>query len=276
MRHIKYVFYIFTLITFVTNSCAFAQSEKIIKYYDSLWEITTKDSAFYYRELIKQDTLYRSTTYWARSNKINTKAFYLDTTFSKRIGLYHSFYENGQTEDSIFYISSAKPVYSYSFYKNSQLQDSVFYAPNGNITAYRYYEDGELCVHYMYDKKTDKKTTEAYSEDGKKLDNYIYEREAEFSDNENAWKKFLMNTLDPGVPIRNGAPAGIYQVMVKFIVSRDGTVTNVVAQTHYGYGMEAEAIRVIKNSPKWEIAGVQFNKPVNSYRRQPITFVVQY
>ena len=43
--------------------------------------------------------------------------------------------------------------------------------------------------------------------------------------------------------------------------------------TNHGYGMEEEAMRVIKKGPKWTPA-VQNGRSVKAYRKQPITFQV--
>lgn len=61
--------------------------------------------------------------------------------------------------------------------------------------------------------------------------------------------------------------------MVKFIVSKDGSISDVQAETNFGYGMEKEAIKVIQKGPKWTPA-LQNGRHVNAFRRQPITFVV--
>jgi protein TonB len=52
-----------------------------------------------------------------------------------------------------------------------------------------------------------------------------------------------------------------------------GSITGITAETYYGYGMEEEAIRVIKKGPKW-IPAVQYGRKVKAYRRQPLTFAV--
>lgn len=111
------------------------------------------------------------------------------------------------------------------------------------------------------------------SEDENKVFNKV-EIEAAFPGGTGAWTKYLRNKLDANTPIDNGAPEGTYQVIVKFIVSKDGSISDVVAETKHGYGMEQEAIKVIKNGPKWTPAQ-QNGRMVNAYRRQPITFVVQ-
>lgn len=99
------------------------------------------------------------------------------------------------------------------------------------------------------------------------------EVEASFPGGDAAWTRYLKNNLDANVPIDNEAPAGTYQVIVRFIVSKDGSISEVVPETKYGYGMEAEAVKIIKKGPAWKPA-LQNGRNVNAYRRQPITFVV--
>ena len=99
------------------------------------------------------------------------------------------------------------------------------------------------------------------------------EYEAEFPGGISAWSEYLQKHLKANVPIKKRAPIGTYNVIVRFIVSRDGTISDVVAETDFGYGMEEEVIRVIKKGPRW-IPASQNGRTVNAYRRQPVTFVV--
>jgi periplasmic protein TonB len=99
------------------------------------------------------------------------------------------------------------------------------------------------------------------------------EQEAVFPGGFTAWKKYLEKNLQNDIAVKNGAPKGIYNVIAKFIVTKEGTITEVTTETNNGYGMEKEVTRVIKNGPKWKPA-MQNNRPVNAYRRQPFTFVV--
>jgi len=88
-----------------------------------------------------------------------------------------------------------------------------------------------------------------------------------------AWRQYLQNNLNTDVPGANGAPKGKYTVVVRFIVAKDGTISNVVAETKHGFGMEKESVRVIINSGKWTPA-IQNGRNVTSYKLQPITWVV--
>jgi len=99
--------------------------------------------------------------------------------------------------------------------------------------------------------------------------------EATFSGGEAAWRKYLEQNLDPNVPVENGAPIGIYTVVVQFIVDKTGVISDIKTLTNFGYGMEQEVIRIMKNSPMWTPAS-QNKKPVKAYRKQPITFVIDF
>ncbi len=95
--------------------------------------------------------------------------------------------------------------------------------------------------------------------------------DAKFNGN---WKQYLERNLVAEIPVNNSAPAGRYSVEVKFVVDVEGHVSDIVALTKHGYGMEEEAIRVIRKSAKWEPA-VFDGRMVKAYRRQLITFVVE-
>ncbi len=100
------------------------------------------------------------------------------------------------------------------------------------------------------------------------------QNEAEFPGGDAAWRRYLEKNLNPNTPIDNGAPEGTYAVVVQFIVSKDGSISDVKALSNYGYGMEEEAVKIIKKGPDWKPA-LQNGKNVNAYRRQPVTFLVQ-
>ena len=87
------------------------------------------------------------------------------------------------------------------------------------------------------------------------------------------WKNFLERNLSPEVPIENGATPGTYTVIIQFVVDINGMVSDIKALTNHGFGMEQEAMRVIKKSGKWRPA-FQNKNEVRAFRRQPIIFQV--
>jgi protein TonB len=100
------------------------------------------------------------------------------------------------------------------------------------------------------------------------------EVEAGFPGGDRAWRNYLEKNLNTEVPGENGAPEGNLTVIVKFVVSKDGSLSDITCETDPGYGICQEAIRVIKRTKNWTPA-IQNGRNVNAYRRQPITFSVQ-
>jgi hypothetical protein len=98
--------------------------------------------------------------------------------------------------------------------------------------------------------------------------------EASFPGGDAAWKKFLEKNLRGEVAAENGAPAGIYMVLVQFIVDKEGNVSGIKCLTNWGYGMEKEVLRLLRISPKWSPA-IQNGRAVKAYRRQPVTFMIE-
>ena len=60
---------------------------------------------------------------------------------------------------------------------------------------------------------------------------------------------------------------------VQFIVRKDESINDIKTLIIHDYGMEKEAIRIIKKGSHW-IPGIQNGKNVNAYRKQPITFEI--
>jgi periplasmic protein TonB len=83
-----------------------------------------------------------------------------------------------------------------------------------------------------------------------------------------AWKRFLIKTFRyPEQAEQNGVYG---TVLVKFVVDKNGNVSNVQALSG-PVELRAEAIRVISKSGKW-IAAKKNNAVVNSYKYQKIVF----
>lgn len=124
----------------------------------------------------------------------------------------------------------------------------------------------------------DKNFTEMQKSNPQNNDEKIVFTKAEvnpqFTGGQEAWKKFLQANLKVNTPVDNGAKAGTYKVVLKFIVNTDGSLSDIKYENDPGFGTCAEAIRFIKTTPKWQPA-VQNGKKVNAYLKQPITFVVE-
>ena len=122
-----------------------------------------------------------------------------------------------------------------------------------------------LMVGMLHAQKTDT-TSNAITGNA---DTAIYSKvdtEAVFPGGKQGWISFVQKNLNPSVPTDNGAKKGKYIVWVKFIVTKDGHVKSITAETKKGYGLEEEVIRMMLLSPNWIPAKLN-GKPVNSYKR---------
>ncbi|MEJ7627094.1 MAG: hypothetical protein WKF35_09535 [Ferruginibacter sp.] len=156
------------LALFLIHQHISAQTNIPTKHFDSLWNETTKDSAFYITNYEKLDLNFQAKTYRAKSGKIYSNSYFPDTSFSEQVGLYRKYYETGQIEDSSFYDEDGKM-----------------------LKSHYYYPTGKIWVNYSNDSKTGKETTIAFDTDGKQLNDFIYFREADFSGGNKEWQAFL-------------------------------------------------------------------------------------
>jgi len=81
--------------------------------------------------------------------------------------------------------------------------------------------------------------------------------------------KYLQSNLKYPTMARESGIQG--KVFVTFVVEKDGSITDVKVLRGIGGGCDEEAVRVIKNMPKWNV-GKQRGKPVRVQFNMPIVF----
>jgi protein TonB len=74
----------------------------------------------------------------------------------------------------------------------------------------------------------------------------------------------------PAVARENGTQG---RVIVTFVVEKDGSLTDIKVTRGIGSGCDEEAVRVLKNSPKWK-PGIQNGRPVRVQYSVPISFTL--
>jgi TonB family protein len=95
------------------------------------------------------------------------------------------------------------------------------------------------------------------------------EEPAEYPGGKAAMYKFLGENIKYPVEAASLKKEG--KVFIKFVVKKDGTLGNFEITKAAGYGLDIEALRVLKMMPKWKPAK-QNSKIVNSYFNMPIVF----
>ncbi len=97
--------------------------------------------------------------------------------------------------------------------------------------------------------------------------------EPQFPGGIEAWSNYLAKQLDASVLAKRNAPPGIYTVTLSFIVDENGNLSDIKALNDPGYGAAAEAVRVIKQGPKW-LPAIQNGQKVAFASKQKIAFKI--
>jgi|CXWL01.1.fsa_nt_gi protein TonB len=77
---------------------------------------------------------------------------------------------------------------------------------------------------------------------------------AEHPNGKEARIRSIEKNVDAGIGSINGAPVGTYKVRIACIVDAGGKIIAMVPETHEGYGMEKEMMRVLKKLPTFKPA----------------------
>jgi periplasmic protein TonB len=104
------------------------------------------------------------------------------------------------------------------------------------------------------------------------LDNEVFtnvEHAPEFVGGVKQMNEFIKSNLKYPPKVYSGKIEG--KVFLKFIVEKDGTISNINMLSGMGFGCDEEAIRIVKLMPKWQ-SGTQKGKPIRVYYKLPIAF----
>jgi TonB family protein len=235
---------------FFLFSYCYAQAQTITQYYNNNWMPTKKDSATFYADFVKAGDVYQCTSYYLATGKIKGRSVYSDTSFGFAKGTHVRYTEDGTLEDSSYYDKEHNMVYGYHYHPNGKLAGKYFLPEDA--------KDPEM---------------EGYDEKGKRIKNYIFFREAEFKGGNQKWIAFLSKNLSTEFTTKTKTEEH-KTVVVEFIVDKLGYVVETkVFESSGNSALDADAVRTIQSSPQW-IPAIQFNKPVNAYRRQPVTYLL--
>lgn len=97
----------------------------------------------------------------------------------------------------------------------------------------------------------------------------VVEQPAEFTGGQAAMMKWISEHIQyPAVAKENGVSG---RVVVKFVVEKDGSITNQTVVKGVDKDLDKEALRLIKSMPNWK-PGKNNGNPVRSYYNLPVTF----
>jgi len=258
---------LFTFLLFLFNS--FAQLDKRV-YLNKDFDTCSIAQARYYTEFKRSeiDQHVAGNAYKLDGSLIRVITF-LNDSLNNLDGPYYTFYDNGQMEDSMFFINDELNGNFRSFFESGQLkakgnyiegdfQDSLLtFYPSGNKKRVDFYSKGELIEGSFFDEK------------GMILPYEKFYVEAAYPGGNEAMMKFIMeNVVYPEDAI-------IYEiegkVFIQFIVDSLGNVKKPKVVKSISPILSEAAIDVIDKMPNW-IPGRIDGENYDSYFELPINF----
>lgn len=253
-------------------------------YLDAYKKITSPDSAFFFGVIRKgKGALYEVRIYDIDSNRLAETGQYSDIDSLKKEGIFLKYYKSGVLLSKGEYHND-KETGSWESYYDTSVQ----------MTAYRCnyvdgHREGELSTYYLNGVLKRKEvhhylgelsignryqgdtvlTGKCYDKTGKEIAFTPYEVYPLPAYDMN---RYLQENLKYPNKARKKNIQG--RVVIKFIVDEDGSIKGVQAIKHVSPEIDAEAMRVVANMPKWQ-PGIQDDKPVAVYFTLPLVFKLE-
>ncbi len=180
-----------------------------------------------------------------------------------------TFYENGQIEDDFKIVENEYKIYKSYFESGILKSETKIYLNTGNKSQSVYNEDGKIKSQEYYDKNGNQ--IENLSEELKPFENTdsqiytISDQSAEFPGGFDGISKYVAVNFDENIAAEIAG-----RIIVRFVVEKDGSISNVEVIKSLSNESSKEAIRVIKSMPKWKpgknngkAIRLQFTLPLN-------------
>lgn len=300
-------YWIYTNVThsapFETNNPLYASTRAVYYFKDGLWKMESR--------FISNGNLYMAGSFadekatvregnfvsYYESGKVAVKNSYRK---DKEEGLYQTWYENGKRKDSFWMTNGVIIGKGYSW--NDDGSVNVVYDLDGEgtgtiktmaskkVTASEgRYNKGKMDGKWIYYADEGYKEWEiiyqadsvisfhCFDKAGNEQKDCVFEREAKPSGGSNGWLTYLQKAIAkydyPSKKISKSNAVLSGDVQVKFLVNKDGSISEVSVIKSLNSEADMIARNVIISAPRW-IAGIYRNKPVRSFHTQPFTFNV--
>jgi protein TonB len=109
------------------------------------------------------------------------------------------------------------------------------------------------------------------TEDNTPISSEVVQVQPAFPGGQEAWLKFMQGYNYPAMARENNVSGKVY---VRFVVEKDGSLTDISVVRDLGFGTGEEAVRLLKTSKRWK-PGIQNGRPVRVTYTQPISLAIQ-
>lgn len=244
--------YLLLLLLFVSFA---VQAQQDTTWFNKYWEKTIKDSAFYFRPLVRQssDGHYLIKDYYISTGKLQEEGQYSDKDGTMQDGGTKFYYDNGVLESEgnaingvsngvwkIYYKNSGK-IRSTRFFKNGFFKGKLIsYYPNGVVERKEIWKRGRLNEAHCYT-RTGKDTI--YFED------FSLPR---FPGGDTAYEGYMLKHMTyPDLCKKNKIHGRVY---VHTFFDSTGKIYKAIVSTKVHPLLDAEALRLVLGIPNWRPA----------------------
>jgi len=241
-------------------------------YFDASWKETAKENAAYYRKKFKAGTDWGIIDYYL-SGKVQSTGLYSDDSCNIQNGAFAWYSEDGNVNHTSHYKEGKINGPEIRYYNNGNKQ------LEGNYTMGQ--EEGEWVGYYQSGKVSGKAQYKEgkqiagsfFNEDGTANRNIrVFNKPAEYPSGMKAMGPYLSTNLVYPEKAQKKNIQGT--VIIQFIVTKEGNITDVSVAKPVDPLLDKEAMRVIKQMPQW-VPAIMGGRYVQSYIKQPITFKFQ-
>ena len=234
-------------ITFTVSFISLEAQDTTLVYFTRDWKLTDQSGAVFYRKKFLQSGLWIARDYFVSTNVLQMEGSFSDPDGKFRVGVFKYYQPDGTMTRS-------------EKYDNNRLVHVGYYFPSGKLKAEVFYGDNGLVLSQA-----------GYDEEGHVVPGMVVSRPAAFVGGAGAWQEFLQKQLSLGLPrdYRKGKMSG--EVVVEFVINKEGRVDQVRVLQSSGFPeLDEHAMNIIKKT-EW-IPAIQLDKPVLYRQRQRITY----
>ncbi len=281
MRSQNLLYSLLLLFVVVTS---YSQNSQYMYYFDKDLNTVDKSKAVFYGTGEREDTLVKLMLYNSKDKHLILIERFTDSSLLVSNGLSASFYFN-QVKESEGNYDKGRPdglwlrwdtsgkVTDSTTYDTGRIvtQTLLYYQPNGKLMEIGISDlvkETRRNIFYDGDSVTEDKTITVSDDDEDKVFTKT-EIEAQFPGGNGAWTRYITQQIGKNLDQLSANDNGT--CMVRFIVDKEGNISDVQALTLSGTKLAKIAIDAVKKGPKWMPAW-QNGRIVKAYRIQPVSF----
>lgn len=257
-------------ITLLSSFVAIAQPAIKTTYYDADWNtLPSAENAAYYRDACKKDTLWVTKEYFI-NKQIRLAGVYSDDSLSAKEGMFVYYYQTGEKKSEGV------------FRENIHEGEWIYWHENGKIDGKGTYIKGEESgVWKWYFENGQQSSEETYTA-GALVQMICWDSTGEqnhtaktalvmpgFKGGEEALMHYLSRTIKYPATAQDNNIEG--QVVLEFIVTPDGQITNIKVVKSVYTALDNEAVRVVGLMKPWS-PGTNHNRPISVRYTLPVIF----